>query len=218
MKKRLIIAIALLMLLTTYNPQNIFFNLKFNITEIVIENNYILKEDEIKKDLVYLYNSDLFFLNVNNIEKLLLKHSLIQSFEIKKIYPNKLKIKIFEKKPIAILLYKKEKFYFTKNGDLINYTNLEEYKNLPMVLGGKKNFKTLYIELKKINFPITLIKQFNFFESQRWDLLTYKNQTIKLPIKNYVLSLKNFINMESKVNFDKYQIFDYRIKDQLILK
>ena len=67
MKKRLIIAIALLMLLTTYKPQNIFFNLKFNIEEIIIENNHVLKEDEIKKDLVYLYNSDLFFLNVNNI-------------------------------------------------------------------------------------------------------------------------------------------------------
>ena len=76
----------------------------------------------------------------------------------------------------------------------------------------------MYIDLKKINFPISLIKQFNFFESQRWDLLTYKNQTIKLPTKNYILSLKNFIKMESKVNFDKYLIFDYRIKDQLILK
>ena len=35
------------------------------------------------------------------------------------------------------------KFYFTKNVDLINYTNIEDYKNLPIVLGGKKNFKTL---------------------------------------------------------------------------
>jgi cell division protein FtsQ len=155
---------------------------------------------------------------VNNIEKLLIKHSFIQSFEIKKIYPNKLKIKIFEKKPIAILQHKKEKFYFTKNGDLINYINLEEFKNLPIVMGGKKNFGTFYNELKKINFPISLIKQFNFFESKRWDLLTYKNKIIKLPIKNYISSLENFINVGSKDNFDKYKIFDYRIKDQLILK
>ena len=218
MKKQLIIAIALLVLLATYKPKNFFFDLRFNIKEIVVENNLILKEDEIKKDLVYLYNSDLFFLNVNNIEKLLLKHSFIQSFEIKKIYPNKLKIKIFEKKPIAILQHKKEKFYFTKNGDLINYINLEEFKNLPIVMGGKKNFGTFYNELKKINFPISLIKQFNFFESKRWDLLTYKNKIIKLPIKNYISSLENFINVGSKDNFDKYKIFDYRIKDQLILK
>ena len=218
MKKRLIVAIALLVLLTTYKPQNFFFDLKFNIEEIIVENNFILKEDEIKKDLNYLYNSDLFFLNVNNIEKILLKHSFIQSFEIKKIYPNKLKITIFEKKPIAILQHKKEKFYFARNSDLINYINLEEYKNLPIVMGGKKNFGNFYNDLKKINFPISLIKQFYFFESKRWDLLTYKNQTIKLPIKNYISSLENFINISSKENFDKYKIFDYRIKDQLILK
>ena len=218
MKKRLIIAMALLVLLTTYKPQNFFFDLKFNIEEIIVENNFILKDDEIKKDLNYLYNSDLFFLNVNNIETILLKHSFIQSFEIKKIYPNKLKITIFEKKPIAILQDKKEKFYFARNADLINYINLEEYKNLPIVMGGKKNFGTFYNDLKKINFPISLIKQFYFFESKRWDLLTYKNQTIKLPIKNYISSLENFINIASKENFDKYKIFDYRIKDQLILK
>ena len=40
----------------------------------------------------------------------------------------------------------------------------------------------------------------------------------KLPIKDYILSLENFSNLSGKNNFDKYQIFDYRIKDQLILK
>ena len=218
MKKQLIIAIALLVLLTSYKSQNFFFDLKFNIEEIVLENNFILKEDVIKKDLVYLYDKNLFFLNVNDIKKLLLKHNFIQSFEIKKIYPNRLKIKIFEKKPVAILQQKKDKFYFTKNGDLINYIDLEEYKNLPIVLGGKKKFKFFYNELKKINFPVNLVKQFYFFETGRWDLLTYKNQIIKLPIENYILSLENFISIESEDNFDKYQIFDYRIKDQLILK
>ena len=218
MKKQLIIAIALLVLLTSYKSQNFFFDLKFNIEEIVLENNFILKEDVIKKDLAYLYDKNLFFLNVNNIKKLLLKYNFIQSFEIKKIYPNRLKIKIFEKKPVAILQQKKDKFYFTKNGDLINYIDLEEYKNLPIVLGGKKKFKFFYNELKKINFPVNLVKQFYFFETGRWDLLTYKNQIIKLPIENYISSLENFISIESKDNFDKYQIFDYRIKDQLILK
>ena len=218
MKKQLIIAIELLVLLTSYKSQNFFFDLKFNIEEIVLENNFILKEDVIKKDLVYLYDKNLFFLNVNDIKKLLLKHNFIQSFEIKKIYPNRLKIKIFEKKPVAILQQKKNKFYFTKNGDLINYIDLEEYKNLPIVLGGKKKFKFFYNELKKINFPVNLVKQFYFFETGRWDLLTYKNQIIKLPIENYISSLENFISIESKDNFDKYQIFDYRIKDQLILK
>ena len=45
-----------------------------------------------------------------------------------------------------------------------------------------------------------------------------QDQTIKLPIKNYQESLKNFKNLRKQSNFNKYKTFDYRIKDQLILK
>ena len=48
----------------------------------------------------------------------------------------------FEKKPIAILHYKKEKFYISENIDLINYIDLEDFKNLPSVFGSKKAFKS----------------------------------------------------------------------------
>lgn len=218
MKKRLIIAIALLLLFTTYKPQSFFSFTKFNIEEITINNNFILKEKEIKKDLVSIYNTNLLFLNTNKLQKILKKQSFIESFEIKKIYPNTLQIKIFEKKPIVILQYKKNKFYFTKNKDLIEYQNLEDYKNLPIVFSSKKNFEILYDDLKKINFSISSIKKFYYFESKRWDLLTYENQIIKLPIIDYISSLKNFLSLRDKNNFDKYKIFDYRINDQLILK
>ena len=218
MKKRLVIAIALLVLFSTYKPKKLFLINKFNIEIIEVENNLILKENEINTDLAFLYNTNIFFLNKSNIEKAFKKKSFIESFEIKKVYPNKLKIKIFEKKPILILIYKKQRFYISDNMELINYSDLEEYKNLPIVFGDKENFKILYKNLKKINFPLDLIKNYYLFESNRWDLETYNNKLIKLPSENYSKSLKNFINLNKKKNFDKYKVFDYRIKNQLILK
>jgi len=218
MKKRLIIGILLLVILTTYKPQNFSLGSKFKIKEVIIENNFILQEQELKKNLIFLYDSNLFFLKTNKIGNILVKKGFIESFEIKKIYPNKIKIKIFEKKPVAIIQNKKNKFYFTTSGDLIKYQNLENYNNLPIVFGNKENFTLLYDKLKQINFSIDKIKRFYYFETKRWDLLTIDNQTIKLPSKNYLLSLKNFINLNSKKDFDKYKIFDYRIDDQLILK
>ena len=218
MKKKLIIGILLLIFLTTYKPKNFSLSSKLKIKEVIIENNLILQEQEIKKDLIFLYDSNLFFLKTNKIENILIKKEFIESFEIKKIYPNKIKIKIFEKKPVVILQNKKNKFYFTTTGDLIEYQNLENYKNLPIVFGNKKNFTLLYNNLKQINFSISKIKRFYYFETKRWDLLTIDNQTIKLPSKNYLLSLENFANLNSKKDFDKYKIFDYRIDDQLILK
>ena len=218
MKKRLIIALLLLVLLSTYKPQNFILSNGLNIEEIKIENNFILNEADIKKELNFLYQKNLIFLRNSEIANILKQIDFIKSFEIKKIYPKKIIIKIYEKKPIAILQYKKDKFYISESINLINFIVLENYKNLPIVFGKKKNFKELYINLKKINFPLDLIKKYYFYESNRWDLEIYQKKIIKLPTKNYIQSLEKFINFKMENNLDKYKVFDYRINNQLILK
>ena len=119
---------------------------------------------------------------------------------------------------MAVLQNKKRKFYFTDNKDFVNFNDLGGYEDLPIVFGKKKNFKIFYSELNKINFSIDRIKKFYLYESDRWDLYTRQDKIIKLPIKDYHISLKNYLNLRTDKNFDKYQIFDYRIKNQLILK
>ena len=39
-----------------------------------------------------------------------------------------------------------------------------------------------------------------------------------LEVKNYEISLQNFIDLKDQINFGKYKIFDYRINNQIILK
>ncbi len=218
MKKRLIIALSLLILLTTINLQQSFVISKFNLKTIVIENNLLLKDKDIKKSLIPFYNKNLIFLNNNEFKKVLMQNSFIESFNIKKKYPSTLKVKIFEKKPIVILQNKKNKFYLSEKIDLIEFKNFPNYQNLPYVLGNKDDFKIFYKNLKKINFPLDIIKKYTLFESNRWDLETKNNQVIKLPSKNYTKSLENFLNLKNKNDFEKYQLFDYRISNQLILK
>ena len=41
---------------------------------------------------------------------------------------------------------------------------------------------------------------------------------LKLPEKNFIESLTNFMNIKDKSNFKKYKIFDYRLNNQLVLK
>ncbi len=219
MKKRLIVGLLLLFLLSTYNikfKENFFSNLQ--IKHITIENNKIIKEEEIKKKLSFLYETNFFFLKTKNIEKKLKEIQFIESYQIKKIYPNNLKIKIIEKKPIVIIQRMKEKKYFTDRGDLIDFRDIKKFKDLPTVFGDEKSFAAFHLNLKKINFPFEEVKKFYLFKSKRWDLLTLKNQLIKLPVNDYNKSLLNFISLKDQANFEKYEIFDYRIKDQLILK
>ena len=218
MKKQFVFAFVLLLLFSTYKSKKSFSINKFNIETIYIENNLILTNEEIREDLDFLYNTNLLFLNTTSIERVLKKKDFIKDFKIKKIYPNKIKIIVFEKKPIFILQQKKKKFYIDENINLINYLELKDFKDLPVIFGKKENFRIFYQNLKKMNFPFNLIKNYYYFESNRWNLETHEKKIIKLPSDNYIESLKNFIKLQKTNDFEKFKIFDYRMNNQLILK
>ena len=87
--------IILLIFLTTYKPKfNIIKSSNLNIQKIVIENNEILNSEEIKRKLSFLYEKSLFFLESEEIKTKLKDEAFIESFSIKKIYPNTLKLMI----------------------------------------------------------------------------------------------------------------------------
>jgi cell division septal protein FtsQ len=218
MKKRFIIAVALLIMLTTINSQQKIVISKFNLQEINIENNFLLEEKDIKKLLTPIYNKNLLFLKNTEIETLLMQNSFIDSFIIKKKYPNTLKVKIFEKKPIAILFNKKNKFFLGEKINLIEFKSLPNNQNLPYVFGNKDDFKILYNILIKINFPLNQIKKYTFYEANRWDLEFKNNDIVKLPPKNYIKNLENYLSLKKEKDFKRYKVFDYRINNQLILK
>ncbi len=218
MKKRTIIVLILFVFLTTITSQLDLTFSKFDLKKIEIENNFLLNKQEIKKSLAPIYGENLIFLNTSQIKNILMDNTYIESFNIKKKYPNTLKIKIFEKKPIVILLNKRSKFYLSEKLDLIEFKKFQNYSDLPYVYGNKDQFKDLYLNLKKINFPIKLIRKYTLYELNRWDIETIDKKIIKLPKKNYTDSLENYLNLKKTNNFKKYSVFDYRIKNQLILK
>ena len=129
-----------------------------------------------------------------------------------------MKIFIFEKMPVAIEIAKKKKFYLTKEGEKINYTKLKVFKNLPVIFGNHKNFSIFFKNLEKTNFKINTIKSFYYFDIGRWDIVLKDERIIKLPETNFENILKEISLTLSNSNFSKYKIFDYRIKDQLILQ
>ena len=218
MKKRIVIAIALLILFSTITAQLKIEITKFNLKKIQIKNNSILNEKDIKELLIPLYEKNLIFLSYSEIEKALMQNSFIESFNIKKKYPQSLKIEIFEKQPVAILFNKKEKFYLSDKSELIKFIEDPKFKDLPYVIGERKKFKILYETLKKLDFPLNSVKKYILYNSNRWDIEIENNQIIKLPEVNYNDSLKNYLSLANKNEFKKYKIFDFRINNQLILK
>ena len=154
MKNRFIIGATLIILFTTFISEKNFTIKNLMINEIRFENNKIVSNEELIKDLSFLYNKNIIFLNTLEIKKKLKKNSFIESLQVKKVYPNKLVIKIFEKQPIAIILHENKKFFLGKKFELIKYKKISKYENLAVINGDEKSFKKLFINLKKQNFPV----------------------------------------------------------------
>ena len=219
MRNKPIFGIALFILLSTFISQNKFTINKFEIKEIKIENNEFLEDQELINIFSFLYGKNIIFLNSYELKKNIDQNSFIKTIEIKKIFPNKLVIKVFEKEPIAILIDKyQKKYYLGKKTDLIEFRKILKYENLPIVKGEPKNFKKLFENLIKINFPTDQILSYRYFKVNRWNIEMIDKKILKLPEKNYTESLTNFMSIKDKSNFEKYKIFDYRLNNQLVLK
>jgi|TARA_B110000881_G_C18490791_1_gene471710 cell division protein FtsQ len=219
-KTKVISLIILFILISTFNPTyksqttSFFFPLK----NIEIQNNKLIKKKNISSALESLKGSNLLFLDQKKIKKNLLQFDSFSGFKIKKIYPNSIKIKIFEKKPVAIHVKNNKKFYIVEEGHLIDFVDNEDSSRFPVVFGKIINFNLFFNELKKNNFYNNQIKSFHYYEIGRWDLTLKNNRTLKLPKFKYQEALKNYDKIKNNKSFDKYKTFDYRIKDQLILK
>ena len=97
MKKRTLVSIVLLLLLSTITTQQELVFSTFNLKKINIENNALLSDEDIKKLLFPIYEKNLLFLRSGEIETILASNSLIDSFNIRKNYPSTLNITIYEK-------------------------------------------------------------------------------------------------------------------------
>ena len=219
MRNKPILGIALFILFSTFISQNKLKINKFEIKEIKIENNKILEDQELKNIFSFLYSKNIIFINSYELKKNINQNSFIKKIEIKKIFPDKLVIKVFEKEPIAILIDKyKKKYYLGKKNDLIEFRKILKYENLPIIIGDLKDFKKLFKNLIKVNFPTDKVLSYQYFKVNRWNIEMIDKKIIKLPEKNYTKSLTNFISIKDKSNFEKYKIFDYRLNNQLVLK
>ena len=210
----------LILMLTTFNPHNLNFGFHFfKIKKIEVKNLKFLEKKKIENQFLNeLSGSSLFILDEKKVNKLLNSNDLISYLEFKKIFPSRLQITVYEKEVIAILNDKREKYYLIKNGEKIRFFKNQNLEKLPNIFGKQKNFLEIFSILTKINFPMYKIKSFFYFEIGRWDILLKNKAIIKLPVKNFEISLKNFMDLNKKIGSEKYIIFDYRIKDQLILK
>ena len=214
--KKIILYLILFLIIGTLNNKNIN-NIEFSkIREIKVSglddktNFNLLNSLEIFKD------QNLFFLDKQNIKKIIDSNNFIEQYSIFKKYPNSLEIKITKAKLLAHVNKKGKNYLLGSNGKLIKTS--EEINSIPFIYGDFKNED--FFELKEIIDRSKLnyknIKNLYYFPSGRWDIEFYSDILIKLPKDKLKDSINLSVNILSNENFEKIKILDLRQENRVI--
>tara|TARA_B100000029_G_scaffold438150_1_gene453798 strand:- start:8484 stop:9149 length:666 start_codon:yes stop_codon:yes gene_type:complete len=221
MKKKFLFWSFLFILLTTYNYKGTknFISELFIIKEIEIEGVKNSNKNDLQVKLEKIKTKNIFFLKERDFDNIIFNVDFVNSLKIKKIYPKKIKITVVEDRPIGIFFNdQREKYILLENKKIIKNQNYSF--DLPEVQGNGAidKFSDFYLGLQKTGLNLKLIKSFVYFDIDRWDLLLEDEKLIKLPPENYEESVVRFLEIYEKSNFKKFKVFDFRIKNELIVK
>ena len=195
---------------SNFKYDNFFIIKKIEVVGLNKKNNLLLENK-----LTNLIGSNIFKLNKESF-KFINSINLIKSYDVKKIYPNKVKVHTETALAIGVLKYFNERAILGNNGKVIDLETLPV--NVPEITGTndiKKVFQTIKI-VNKSNFDIRSIKKINFFPSDRIDIELKNKKKIRFPIDLTIDKLNFSSRLMEEEEFNKSKIIDLRIPNKII--
>ena len=169
------------------------------------------------KNIENLNLKNIFFLNRNEISKIISSNSLVENYEVIKKYPYAIDIIIEKTNFLAKINNNGKIFLIGSNGKLSDEKFSD--KELPFIF-GKPNideFIKFTNIIEKSNFSLSEVKNLYFFPSKRWDLELKNNIILKLSKDHTRLSLDQAFKLLNNNKFNDIKVVDARIKNQIIL-
>ena len=134
MKKfyKIFLLLIIFFFLTTYNPNKFSITIEnsdsfFSIKKIIILNNILVDKDDVYEKLDKLYGKSIFLIKREELEETLEDLAFLKKIEVKKKYPNTIKIKILETKPLGIIFKDKKKYLLDNSSNLIDLTKKKRF-------------------------------------------------------------------------------------------
>ena len=214
-KKYIFFYLIIFLILSSIHNSNFKFNNLFIIKKIEVVGLDKTDNSFLENKLADLVGSNIFVLNKKSFE-LINSVNLIKNYNVKKIYPNKVKVYLESALAISVIKNSNELVILGNNGKIIDLKTLPE--NVPKVTGTsdiKKVFQTIEI-FNKSDLDIKNIKKINFFPSKRIDIELENKKKIRFPI-NFTIDDLNFgFKVINDKKFDQSSIIDLRVPNKVI--
>ena len=203
--------ILFLLFSTLYNMNLVsYFNSNFKVINIEKQN------DNIKTyELNYLYNNNIFNIDKKFLSYKFKNNPILKSYEIKKIYPNTIRIQLVKSNPIAKIIQNENTLYLGDNGKIFDST-LENYQ-IPEII-GKIDLEYINKIIKIVNnssFKLNKIKVIKIYPSNRFDFVFYNRDIIKFPLNVDQKFIENAFILYKNKNIYGNTI-DLRLKNKII--
>ena len=214
-KNYIFFLLIIFLILSSIHNSNFKYNNFFNVKKIEVIG--LNKTDNVflENEFTNLVGSNIFTLNKKSFE-IINSVNQIKSYNVKKIYPNQVKLYLESAKAIGFVKNINEFVILGNNGKIIDPEVLP--KNIPEVTGTndmKKIFQTLEI-IKKSDFDFRKIKKINFFPSKRIDIEFENKKKIKFPINLKIDDLNFGFRVINDEKFNQVKIIDLRIPNKVI--
>ena len=215
---KIFIYLFFFVILGTLNNLKILNLDPFRITNFQIsglDKNY---KREIEDDLNNLSEFNIFFNDKIFLKSALKSNSLIETFNVFKIYPSTLNIQIKKTNFLARLNVNGDIFFIGSNGKLTKDFLLSDSEILPFIFGNPKveEFLNIFSIINRSDFKYENIKNLFFYKSGRIDLELKDDILIKLPLDNLENGLKKISQLLTYNQLNK-KIIDARVPNQIIL-
>ena len=216
--KQIFIYLFFFVIFGTINNHKIFNSDTFEIKNFQIlglENNY---KKELENNLLNINEFNISFVSKDYLKLIFNSNPLIETFQVFKIYPSSLNIKIKKTNFLARLNVNGDIFFIGSNGKLTKDFLLSDSEILPFIFGNPKveEFLNIFSIINRSDFKYENIKNLFFYKSGRIDLELKDDILIKLPLDNLENGLKKISQLLTYNQLNK-KIIDARVPNQIIL-
>jgi cell division septal protein FtsQ len=220
-KKKRYILLALLIFLTTFNPELPLLKLGFFIIKTVnVSGSKNIDAEKIKKQFNFLINTSILSIDDNKMNEIVLHNEWIHFININKKFPSAVNINIVEHEPLLIWKKGNNNLIITKQFTLVEKFNFVNFSNQIQAKGNLdiQDLKILYNALNNNNFDLSNIISFDFISSERWDLFLKGNKKIMLGRYDYNQQISNLNKILVQLKDEKFTYIDLRLKNKIFVK
>ena len=195
----------------------------FKIKNILISGTHNLSQDYLINIINTQNHINILNVNLHTIYNKIIQNSWVEETYVERILPDTIKIKVLEKKPIAIWQNHKGNKLITINGDVISHANVNKFKNSFPIIKGEKSKENISTILKILETNKNFAKNIwslTFINQRRWDLHFNQGLIVRLPSQDVIKAWQKIIKLQTNYNILNLRLteIDLRNPEQILGK